>query len=176
VDFERTLRDGVDVGLFYYSGHGVQARERNYLVPVNASISDEDEVAIESVDVNDFLATMESAQSKINIVILDACRNNPFAGSFRSASRGLAMVEAPHGTYIAYATAPGSVAEDGDGEDSTYTEALARAIQEPGLQVEQTFKEVRRLVAKATGGRQVTWDQSSITGDFFFTPATTPGK
>jgi uncharacterized caspase-like protein len=98
------------------------------------------------------------------------------AGSFRSTNRGLAIVDAPRGTYIAYATAPGSVAEDGEGIDSTYTQALARAILEPGLPVEQTFKEVRRLVAKATGNKQVTWDSSSITGDFYFRPASTAGK
>jgi tetratricopeptide (TPR) repeat protein len=176
VEFERTLRGSADVGLFYYSGHGVQAHGKNYLVPVTASIRDEDEVPIEAIDVDDFLATMEDVQSKVNIVILDACRNNPFAGSFRSASRGLALVDAPSGTYIAYATAPGSVAEDGDGADSTYTEALAQAMLEPGIPIEQTFKEVRRLVRDATAKKQVTWDASSITGDFFFRPNATAGK
>jgi uncharacterized caspase-like protein len=170
LEFGRKLRSGVDAGLFYYSGHGVQANGKNYLIPVNASIKDEDEVAIEAVDVNDFLETMENSTSKVNIVVLDACRNNPFAGSFRSASRGLSVVTAPRGTYIAYSTAPGSVAEDGSGENSAYTKSLARAILAPGLPLEQTFKEVRRLVADATDNKQVTWDSSSITGNFYFKP------
>lgn len=170
LEFGRKLRSGVDAGLFYYSGHGVQANGKNYLIPVNASIKDEDEVAIEAVDVNDFLETMENSTSKVNIVVLDACRNNPFAGSFRSASRGLSVVTAPRGTYIAYSTAPGSVAEDGSGENSAYTKSLAQAILAPGLPLEQTFKEVRRLVADATDNKQVTWDSSSITGNFYFKP------
>jgi tetratricopeptide (TPR) repeat protein len=168
LDFGRKLRGGVDAGLFYYSGHGVQANGRNYLIPVTAAIKDEDEVAIEAVDVNDFLGTMESSASKVNIVVLDACRNNPFPGTFRSASRGLSVVTAPRGTYIAYSTAPGSVAEDGTGDNSTYTKSLAQAIVAPGMTLEQTFKEVRRLVASATADKQVTWDSSSITGNFYF--------
>jgi tetratricopeptide (TPR) repeat protein len=172
IDFGRKLRAGADVGLFYYAGHGVQALGKNYLIPVNASIAAEDEVAIQSVDLNDFLQTMETAgESRVNIVILDACRNNPFASSFRSASRGLSNVVAPSGTYLAFSTAPGSVAEDGDGTNSTYTKALAEAIMKPGLQVEDTFKEVRRLVKAATENRQVTWDSSSIDGEFYFRPA-----
>jgi uncharacterized caspase-like protein len=171
LDFGRKLRGGVDAGLFYYSGHGVQAKGRNYLIPVDATIRDEDEVAIEAVDVNDFLGTMESAASKVNIVVLDACRNNPFGGTFRSAERGLTVVTAPRGTYIAYSTAPGSVAEDGTGDNSTYTRSLAAAIQSPGITLEQTFKEVRRLVADATANKQVTWDSSSITGNFYFKPS-----
>src|SRR5262249_12105894 len=110
---------------------------------------------------------------------LDACRNNPFAGSFKSASRGLAMVRAPDGagTIIAYATSPGSVAEDGDGGDSTYTQALARAILEPGKKVEETFKEVRGVVAEATARKQIPWEDPSLIGDFYFNPAVaTAGK
>lgn len=171
LDFGRKLRGSTDVGLFYYSGHGVNAQGRNFLIPVDASVQSEDEVALESVDLNDFLRTMESSASRVNIVILDACRNNPFQSSFRSASRGLTMVAAPTGTYVAFSTAPGEVAEDGDGANSTYTKALAEAIRKPGLPLEGTFKEVRRLVRQATRERQVTWDSSSIEGDFYFQPA-----
>lgn len=170
LDFGRKLNAGADVGLFYYSGHGVQVDGRNYLVPVGAAIRAGDEVPIESVDVGDFLKTMEDAKSTVNIVVLDACRDNPFEAAFRSATRGLTMVTAPRGTYIAYSTAPGSVAEDGEGGNSTYTRALADAIMKPGLPLEGTFKEVRKLVDEATGGRQVTWDSSSIKGDFYFRP------
>ena len=106
VRFGRKLRASDTVGLFYYAGHGVQSRGENYLIPVDAEIVDESEIDVFAVNVNDYLRTMERASSRINIVVLDACRNNPFARSFRSQSRGLARVDAPRGTYIAYATAP----------------------------------------------------------------------
>ena len=131
LEFGRELRGGADASLFYYSGHGVQVKAENYLIPVDASIKDEDEVGFQAIDVNAFLQTMDSSPSKVKIVVLDACRDNPFANQFRSASRGLASVTAPSGTYIAYSTAPGSVAEDGDGRNSPYTAALAEFILRP---------------------------------------------
>lgn len=170
LDFGRSLRDGVDASLFYYAGHGVQANGQNYLIPVDAAIRDQGELDLQTVDVNAFLRVMLGSASKVNIVVLDACRNNPFAGSFRSASRGLAMVDAPRGTYIAYSTAPGSVAVDGTGTNSPYTLALAQAMQAPGLKIEDTFKQTRRIVLEQTREEQVPWETSSITGDFFFQP------
>ncbi|MHA1554229.1 MAG: caspase family protein, partial [Alphaproteobacteria bacterium] len=113
LEFGRELRQGVDASLFYYAGHGIQANGRNYLVPVDAAITDESELDFQAIDINSFLRVMEASSSRVNIVVLDACRNNPFKSNFRSQSRGLAMVDAPKGTYIAYATAPGEVAEDG---------------------------------------------------------------
>jgi len=117
------LRGGA-VGLFYYAGHGVQVRGENYLVPVDAKIESEEEVEYEGMHVGFVLAQMDSASNPMNIVILDACRNNPFARSFRSASRGLASMNAPSGTLIAYATAPGAVASDGQARNGLYTQEL----------------------------------------------------
>ncbi len=166
-EFGRRLRNG-GVGLFYYAGHGVQVEGRNYLIPVNAVINSEPEVEYESVDVGFVLAQMESARSRLNIVILDACRDNPFARSYRSAVRGLASIDAPLGTLIAYSTAPGSVASDGDGDHGLFTEELIRNLQVPGLKIEDVFKRVRVGVQEKTAGRQVPWESSSLTGDFYF--------
>jgi len=169
---------GGGVGLFYYAGHGVQVGGENYLVPVNAVIDREEHVEIESINVNQVLGRMGGARNRLNIVILDSCRNNPYARSFRSAPAGLAQMLAPTGTYIGYATAPGEVAVDGTGENSPFTQALVNRIGEPGLPLEGLFKQVRLDVQEATGGKQVPWTSSSLTGEFFFTPpapvATTP--
>lgn len=168
VDFGRELRSSEAVGLFYYAGHGLQVNGLNYLVPVNANIKDETEVGIETVSLADFLATMERARSRINIVVLDACRNNPFASNFRTESAGLARVDAPAGTFVAYATSPGSVASDGAGRNSPYTKALAETVLKPGMPIEQVFKDVRRAVQDETGGQQTPWEASSISADFSF--------
>ncbi len=171
LSFGQALRSDIEASLFYYAGHGMQSsRGNNYLLPVDAAVTSEAELDLQAVRLDDFLALLEESNSGVNIVILDACRNNPFATS-RSASRGLAMVNAPGGTYIAYATAPGEVAEDGDLGNSPYTWAVTTAIAKPGQTIEQTFKEARRLVVDATKGRQVPWESSSIMGEFFFLPA-----
>ncbi len=169
LEFGRALRGSDSVGLFYYAGHGVDVRGENFLIPVDANIADEGEVAIQAVNINELMATMERAQSRINIVILDACRDNPYAASSRSGSRGLARVDAPAGSYIAFATAPKSVAQDGVGSNSPYSGALARAIATPGLTIEQVFKKTRLEVQSAVRD-QTPWESSSITGEFFFTP------
>lgn len=170
--FGRALREGdVEVGLIYYAGHGVQVNGENYLVPVSAQIADEDEIPIETINANDMLRTLDSAGSRINIVVLDACRNNPFARSVRSATRGLAPVDAPRGTVIAYATSPGDVASDGAAGNSPYAAALAGAIRDArGLPIESVFKATRRQVLAATSEKQVPWETSSITGEFYFHP------
>jgi hypothetical protein len=159
------------VGLFYYAGHGVQVNNENYLVPVNADIRRESDVTIEAVNATAVLSTLNYARNDLNFVIMDACRNNPYASSSRSGTRGLARMDAPRGTLIAYSTSPGTVAMDGDGNNSPYTEALAAAMQRPGLPVEQMFKQVRRQVMAATSDFQVPWEASSLTGDFFFNSA-----
>ena len=157
------------VGLFYYAGHGLQVNGRNYLIPTSADIQRENDVGIESVAADSVLETMEYARNRLNIVIMDACRNNPYKRGFRSATRGLAKIQATRGTLIAYATAPGNVAADGAGDNSPYTEALARAMNTPGLTVERMFKRVRNNVVKATNERQVPWESSSLVGaDFYF--------
>ena len=169
IDFGQRLKDG-GVGLFYYAGHGVQIQGSNYLIPVGAAIEHEDHVTVEGIPLNQVLARMAGAQNKMNIVILDACRNNPFASSFRSPTHGLAQTSAPPGTYIAYATAPGDVAIDGRGRNSVFTESLTRWMSTPGLRIEDVFKRVRTRVYAVSAGRQVPWTSSSITSDFYFVP------
>ncbi|MFO1171227.1 MAG: caspase family protein [Hyphomicrobiaceae bacterium] len=167
LEFGRALRASDSVGLFYYAGHAIQVAGENYLIPVDANLQDETEIGIEGVDVNDFLATMNEAQSRIKIVVLDACRNNPFPAASRSAARGLAIVRAPTGTLIAYSTSPGEVALDGTGDNSPYAEALSQAMKgETGKPIELVFRQARVEVLKSTEGQQTPWDLSSITGDF----------
>ncbi len=158
------------VGLFYYAGHGIQVRDENFLIPVNADINREKDVDIESVSVNTVLDNMAFAENRLNIVILDACRNNPYKQGFRSASGGLAKIQATKGVMIAYATAPGDVAADGTGVNSPYSAALAAAMRQPGQPVEQMFKAVRVSVQRQTKDEQTPWESSSLTGDFFFVP------
>ncbi|WP_416896453.1 MAG: caspase family protein [Minwuia sp.] len=169
-DFGRWLRRAgpEGVALFYYAGHGVQVSGRNYLLPVEAQILAEGDVDIESVAADSILEQMEHANTGVNIVILDACRNNPFQQGFRSASRGLARMEAPTGSYIAYSTAPGQLAMDGDGPNSPFTLSLTNAMQRPGLSIEQVFKTVRQEVARFSEERQIPWSSSSLIGDFAF--------
>ena len=167
-DFRAELSRG-GVGLFYYAGHGVQSRGRNYLIPVGADIERESDIEDESVDANLVLAYMEEAGTRVNIVILDACRNNPFSRSFRSANRGLAIMETvAKGTFIAYSTAPGSVASDGEGRNGLYTKHLLTSLREPDSDIERVFKRVRSGVADETRNLQIPWDSSSLLGDFRF--------
>lgn len=155
-------------GLFYYAGHGVQSKGRNYLIPVDANIQSEAEVEDSGVDAALVLNFMDDAQNGLNIVILDACRNNPFARSFRSANDGLAQVDAPTGTLIAYATAPGRVASDGTGNNGLYTSELLKQMQTPGVSITDMFMRVRAEVMKQTGNKQVPWEASSLVGAFYF--------
>ena len=160
------------MALFYYAGHGVQVSGANYLVPVNANPTRETDVDFQMMDINLVLRQMQGAGTRLNLVILDACRNNPFgARSLRAAGGGLAQMRAPEGTLISYATQPGSVAQDGAGGDSPYTTALATTIVRPGLDIFQTFNEVGLMVKRETGGSQQPWVSSSpIDGNFFFKP------
>lgn len=160
---------GADVvGLFYYAGHGVQLGGRNYLIPVGASIARDGDVEIEAVSADWVLEQMRYARNRLNFVILDACRNNPFARSSRSAGTGLAKMDAPAGVLIAYSTAPGEVAADGDGRNSPYTEALSRAMRESGEPAELMFKQTRDAVRRVTAERQTPWESSSLTGQNFY--------
>ena len=167
VSFERRLNQG-GVGLFYYAGHGVQVGGNNYLVPLDAEIDAEEHVDIEAVGLNYVLSRMAAARNRLNIVILDACRNNPFEGRFRDVSRGLAPAKAPVGTYVVYATAEGDVAADGDGQNSLFSGALVKALDRRNVKLEDMFKRVRTDVLAATSGKQVPWTSSSVTGDFYF--------
>jgi hypothetical protein len=168
-EFGQQLKGGGQ-GLFYYAGHGVQMRGRNYLIPANADITSEADVEDQAVDLNLVLGLMDEAQNGLNIVILDACRNNPFTRSFRSAGSGLAQVDAPTGTLIAYATSPGRVASDGQGRNGLYTSELLTQMRVPGISVEEMFKRVRGGVQRQTAGHQVPWESSSLVGNFYFSP------
>jgi cyclophilin family peptidyl-prolyl cis-trans isomerase len=174
--FSREVQ-GADVALFYYAGHGIQVRGSNYLVPVGANPDREADVDFQMLDVAVVLRQMEGSSTRLRLLILDACRNNPFASrGVRDVTRGLAQIEAPEGTLISYATQPGSVARDGDDGNSPYTRALAHTIRRAGLDVFQTFNEVGLVVKRATGGVQQPWVSSSpIDGRFYFVaPATLP--
>jgi hypothetical protein len=166
-EFGQSLKAGGS-GLFYYAGHGVQSKGRNYLIPIDADIQSEAEVEDSGVDVSLALNFMDDAQNGLNIVILDACRNNPFAHSFRSASDGLAQVDAPTGTLIAYATAPGRVASDGTGQNGLYTSELLKQMRVPALSATEMFMRVRANVMKQTANKQVPWEASSLVGSFYF--------
>ncbi|WP_157267822.1 caspase family protein [Azohydromonas aeria] len=174
---------GAAVRLLFYAGHGLQVKGRNYLLPVDTEIRAEEEVPAKSADLNELLERLGALQQGINIVILDACRNNPFSGAeilgpdgrrlkFRGATpSGLAPVEAPLGSMVAFSTAPGGVALDNPKEPhSLYTKHLLGALQSPGLPIEMLFKQVRLSVARETGRVQVPWESSSLTGDFCFKP------
>lgn len=155
-------------GVFYFAGHGIGVEGRNYLVPIDADIGAEAHVETESVDVNRVLGRMEGAGNRLNIVILDACRNNPYERAWRSSGGGLEAMDAPAGTLIAFATGPRQVAMDGRGEHGIYTGALLGQIGRPGLDLEDTFKAVRLAVKTATEGAQVPQEYTSVTGEFYF--------
>lgn len=164
---------GADVGLFYYAGHGVQVRNSNYLVPVGANPTREADVFLQMVDIAVILSQMEGSGTKLNLVILDACRNNPFGGrGLRSTDSGLAQIRAPEGTLISYATQPGNVAKDGADGNSPFTKALAQTITRSGLDIFQAFNQVGLAVKRATGGEQQPWvSNSPIDGNFYFAGA-----
>ncbi len=175
LEFDKSLRD-TDVGLFYYAGHAVQVNGRNFMIPTEAELNISstrkdaiaDYVALETVEIDDVLARMGNAEADLNIVILDACRNNPFNNGTRGLGRGLAQTSAPRGTFVAYATAPGKVAQDGDSGNSPYTAAIVKNLETPGLKLEDVFKRVRQEVAVQTDGEQIPWENSSVFGDFYF--------
>jgi hypothetical protein len=155
------------VAMIYYAGHGVQIAGENYLVPVDARISSEPDLINGSVRLVDLMATLETIPSRMRIVILDACRNNPFP-TLNDAGRGLAIVDAPNGSIVGYSTAPGTEALDGAGDHSPYTAAFLREAHEKNLPIEQLFKRVRLDVNNSTDGQQTPWESSSLTSDFYF--------
>lgn len=169
-DFGRQITQG-GIGLFYYAGHGVQVDGRNYLIPIAANIKRQKDVRYKAVDLNQVLDEMNYARNGLNVAILDACRDNPLPRSFRSSGgTGLARVDGPQGTLIAFATSPGSVAIDGEGKNGVFTKHLLDNIIVPGLSIERVFKNVLKGVNNETGGQQIPWMSSSFTGDFYFLP------
>jgi len=173
-EFGRKLRAGGS-GLFYYAGHGVQSKGRNYLIPIEADIQSETDVEDQGVDVALILGLMDEANNGLNVVILDACRNNPFARSFRAISNGLAQVDAPSGTLIAYSTSPGKAARDGEGRNGAYTTELLKQMRVPGLRIEELLKRVRASLKQQTNGEQVPWESSSLIGDLYLNRVPTSG-
>ena len=155
-------------GLFYYAGHGVQSFGANYLLPVDVALSDAADLDLVGVDAQTVLRQMYSASNRTNIVILDACRNNPFTEIPEFNDPGLAEMQAPRGTFLAYATAPGEVAYDGEAGNSPFTSAVVDQMNVPGLSIERMFREVRVSVLERTGGLQTPWDASSLTSEFVF--------
>jgi len=168
-DYGNKLRTKGGVGMFYFAGHGVQVDGENYLVPVSANIKKEKDIKYKSVHLGYLLDEFESSGNDMNIIVLDACRDNPFAAQYRSARNGLAGIAVPPiGTFIAYATSPGSVASDGEGTNGLYTQELIKALRYPELKIEDVFKVVRANVRRLSQGSQVPWENSSIEGDFYF--------
>jgi Caspase domain len=169
LSFGRQIQ-GADVALFYYAGHGVQIRGTNYLVPVDSNLTREADVDFQMLDTILVLRQMEGSRTKLNLVVLDACRNNPFGGrGLRSSTGGLAQMRAPDGTLISFATQPGSIAIDGTDGHSPFTRALATTIRKPGLGLFDVFNDVGLRVKHVTGGEQQPWLSSSpIDGNFYF--------
>ena len=167
--FAATLRERSNdaVAFIFYAGHGVQVRGENYLIPVDEQIKSEGDVDIDSVSLSSIMSMLENAETRLAVVVLDACRNNPF-GYARGGERGLARVDAPSGSLVAFSTAPGKAALDGPATgNSYYSAALAQAMTEPGLKIEEVFKRVRVAVREQTKGEQTPWESTSLTGDFY---------
>lgn len=157
-----------EVGLVYYSGHGIEFSGRNYFIPVNANIKTEDEIPRQGFDASEIVENMSRNNLKTSIFIIDACRNAPVFSKFRSAKSGLSPMQVTNGSIVAYSAAPGQVAIDGNGRNSPYTKALLQQIQIPNKKIEEVMKETGKLVNKDSGGRQVPWYNSSLVGDFYF--------
>ena len=170
-EFGHEISEG-GVGLFYYSGHGLQVDGENYLIPIDADIELKAEVAEECVSAATVLKVMEYSNNRINVIILDACRNNPFRSFSRSDKKGITKMDPPQGakqgSIIAFATAPGAVASDGDTRNGLYTSKLFKYINMPGLTLEEVFKKARIDVLNESNRHQIPWENNLFTGDFFF--------
>jgi tetratricopeptide (TPR) repeat protein len=174
-EFHAKLSQG-GVGVFYYAGHGMQLDSENYLIPIDAQLERKQDTPYEALPVGKILGAMEDANNDVNIIILDACRDNAFSRQWQRSSQaeGLAPVQAVRGTYIAYATAPGDVAADGEDRNGTFTAQILRHIKTPNLSVEEMFKRVRQDVLRETNNQQIPWDSSSLVGDFSFNQTSSP--
>ena len=165
--FGESLKGG-GVGLFYYAGHGLQVKGENYLLPVDANLMREDDIKRKAINANDVMEKMGEGKSHLNLVFLDACRNNPFPSSTRAVSRGLIGMNAPNGTLIVFSTNPGNVAADGNGRNGIFTKHLLQQINQPALEIGMMLRKVRSAVKEETGGQQVPWENGSIEGEFYF--------
>jgi uncharacterized caspase-like protein len=167
--FKKSL-EGNDVGLFFFAGHGMQIDGENYLAAVDTDVSGEIEAKHSSLPLNRVIETMEKTNTSTNIIVLDACRDNPYERAWNrsAAARGLAPVYAPKGTLIAFATSPGRVAKDGSGRNGAYTAAFLQHINTPDCSLENMFKRVRNTLSAATKHKQISWEHTSLSGEFYF--------
>ena len=168
--YGRAVAQTKAIGLFYFAGHGVQLAWRNYLLPTDAVLERAEDIHAKCVDVNALIERIGRAANPMNVIILDACRDNPFAQDGKVEQKGLSQLDAPPGTLIAYATAPGNVASDGEGANGLYTEQLLREILVPQAKIEDVFKRVRLAVRRRSHGVQVPWESTSLEDDFWFIP------
>jgi len=169
-DYAQTLEAAKGVGLFYFAGHGLQLAWHNYLLPVDAAIEKPDDVKNQGVDVDGLVTRLRKADNPMNVIILDACRENPFGNDFRDRAKGLSQMDAPLSTLLAYATSPGNVAADGLGANGLYTENLLREMQVADAKIEDVFKRVRLNVRLQSNGMQIPWESTSLEEDFWFRP------
>jgi len=169
-NFIQTVAASQGVAMFYFAGHGLQLAWRNYLLPVDAAIDKPEDLRTQGVDVDGLVKGLKKAANPMNLIILDACRENPFAKDFRSRAKGLSQMDAPPSTLLAYATSPGNVASDGEGTNGLYTEHLLREMQVPEAKVEDVFKRVRLGLRLKSGGAQIPGESTSLEEDFWFMP------
>lgn len=169
--FSASLAKNRGIGLFYFAGHGLQLDWRNFLVPVDAHLNTADDVVRQTVEIGNVLKSLGKVGNPMNIVVLDACRDNPFGSEHRT-GKGLSQMDAPIGTLLAYATAPGNVASDGAGKNGLYTENLIREMAAPDAKIEDVFKRVRLAVRRSSQGQQIPWESTSLEEDFYFIPPT----
>ena len=167
--FTSDLAKKKSVGLFYYAGHGAQLAWKNYLIPIDAAIEQLDDLQAKSVELNSLIEGLRNAQNPMNVIILDACRDNPF-GKVRPQQKGLSQFDAPPGSLLAYATSPGNTAADGEGVNGLYTENLLRELNAPDAKIEDVFKRVRLNVRRRSQGQQIPWESTSLEEDFYFRP------
>lgn len=173
--YVRMLAQSQAIGLFYFSGHGTQLAWRNYLLPVDAEIRKPDDIPARGVDLNALMQGLGRASNPMNIVILDACRDNPFGRSLPGEQKGLSQFDAPPGSLLAYATSPGNTASDGSGVNGLYTEHLLHEISAPDTRIEDVFKRVRLAVRRRSNGQQIPWESTSLEEDFYLRPSPATG-
>lgn len=168
--FGSALASAKGVGLFYYAGHGAQLAWRNYLIPVDAEVEKLEDMRDKTVELNSVLQGLIKAANPMNVIILDACRDNPFGNKVPTEQKGLSQFDAPPGSLLAYATSPGNTAADGEGDNGLYTENLLRELATPAAKIEDVFKRVRLAVRRRSEGRQIPWESTSLEEDFYFQP------
>jgi len=167
-EFETKLHQSNGIGLFFYSGYGLQFNGENYLLPLNSQIEKEQDIELEAINLQRLIGEMEIAQTSLNMIILDASRECPFAKNLKIKNSGLAIIEPPLGTLVAYSTIPGTYSVSSNTFNSLYVKELTTALEKPNLKIEEIFKRVRRKVYKKTHGKQATWENSSLFKDFYF--------